>query len=203
MTDGKKKPLVVGLHENVSQFFSDFHKKYSAEMQCGRGCSKCCVGGLSVFPVEAQVIVDWINGLDSAQRQELKAQWQTKQNDSNKKKTQKCVFLHEDLCTIYPVRPTVCRSQGLPMKVASSSPQDSDNQTQIELSLCELNFTNEEKLPAPAEWLDLDRLNTLLSIAQNFAEKSEQISGIESVKEVSSGRVTLSNLQSLLLQKLS
>ena len=68
MTDGTKKPIVVGLHENVSAFFDQFYKKYSAEMKCGLGCSQCCVQGVSVFPVEAQLIQEWVLSLSELEK---------------------------------------------------------------------------------------------------------------------------------------
>lgn len=201
MTDGKNGSVVSGLHENVSAFFDKFFKKYSGEMRCGLGCSRCCVANLSVFPVEAQAIEDWFGSLGPKKRQELRSLWTTDVDDSTTSKgPSTCTFLVDHACTIYEVRPSVCRTQGLPLKIASSDDSIESDQKKFELSLCELNFPDENKIPDPSEWLDLERLNTLLVIAQKHSGMSLISEGIKSIIEPNTGRVALANLQRLLLQ---
>lgn len=196
MTDGKKKPPVASLHVNVSAYFDNFLKKYSHEMKCGRGCSQCCVANLTVFPVEAQLVVDWFMDQAADVQKGLTQSW-SKAVQNNKR----CVFLLDDLCSIYEVRPTVCRTQGLPLKVARLASQDESSQQVFELSLCELNFRDAEKIPPMAEWLDLDRLNTMLAVAQKFSDKSQISREINDLVDSHTGRVELSRLRTLLLQK--
>ena len=196
MTDGKKTPPIASLHQNVTAHFDSFFGKYSNEMNCGRGCSQCCIAHLTVFPVEAQLIFDWFTDLSAEVRKELTQSW-SKAVQNNKR----CVFLSEDLCSIYEVRPTVCRTQGLPLKVAKLSSPDDVAQKEFELSLCELNFRHAEKIPPLAEWLDLDRLNTMLAIAQKFSDKSQLSPEINDLVDGHTGRVELSRLRPLLLQK--
>ncbi|MFZ9519350.1 MAG: YkgJ family cysteine cluster protein [Silvanigrellaceae bacterium] len=201
MTDGKKKSVVSGLHENVSSFFDAFFKKHSTQMKCGLGCSRCCVGNLSVFPVEAQVIQDWYFSLPQQRKLELRALWLSQRADSAAlASSNSCVFLAENSCTIYDVRPAVCRTQGLPLKVPSFDNPDQSGRENFELSLCELNFTDENKIPGPSEWLDLERLNTLLVIAQKHEGMAVVSDGIKQITGPETGRVQLADLRDLLLQ---
>lgn len=202
MTDGTKKPIVVGLHENVSAFFDQFYEKYSAEMKCGLGCSQCCVQGLSVFPVEAQLIQEWVLSLSEMEKKSLISTWK-KNTTEPTQQAKKCEFLSNDTCSIYAARPTICRSQGLPLRVKSATGVVVSDENDFELSMCELNFVDENKIPNPSEWLDLDRLNTLLSIAQNYSEKEIISSDVNGLKDAQTGRVRLADLFDHLLQKLS
>jgi Fe-S-cluster containining protein len=196
MTDGKKTPPVASLQQNVSAHFDNFFKKYSSEMNCGRGCSQCCIAHLTVFPVEAQLILDWFTGLSVDARKDISKNWK-----AGEQEPKRCVFLSDNLCGIYEVRPTVCRTQGLPLKVAKIATPDEDAGKEFELSLCELNFRDGEKIPPVAEWLDLERLNTLLAVAQKFSDKSQTSREIDNIVDVQTRRVELSRLRTLLLQK--
>lgn len=201
MAEGKNVPPIQQLHENITQFFDRFHSKYRDEMKCGKGCSKCCVGGLTVFPTEAQYIADWVLGLSEPEQDELLKIWQ---NDVSRhvSRSDRCSFLINDICTIYPVRPVLCRGQGLPMRVRATANQSEEDSENFELSLCELNFSDEAKIPAVSDWLDLDRVNVLLSVAQKYAEKSSISDAINNIAEPSSQRVPLTALKDYLLQKL-
>lgn len=195
MTTGKNQQLIDSLQANVSSFFERFHMRYAAQMKCARGCAKCCRVELHVFPVEAESILRWWKGRSSAQRNELAQLWREGQGGACEQP--KCVFLVNENCTVYESRPIICRSQGLPLKVKSLIDSDSESE-KIELSLCELNFVEDDSLPSAGEWLDLERLNTLLAIAQ---QQSNDISAeISQLAVQDQGRVSLSSLKSLLLQ---
>lgn len=109
---------VAGLHRSVdalAQQLSDFH---APRMQCGRGCSGCCVDDLRVFEVEAAQI--------RARHPEVLKTAAHPQGA--------CAFLDEaGACRIYPSRPYVCRSQGLPLRWI-------DEEAGVEhRDICELN----------------------------------------------------------------
>jgi Fe-S-cluster containining protein len=205
MTAGKKQQLVEKLQENVSEFFSDFHKKHELNMQCAKGCAQCCNVQLSIFPVEAQRIFDWWQQLEQDDRQGLSQIWKSQSNDvpSSEGKGKKCSFLFNEVCSVYPVRPIICRSQGLPLKMKRAQTDDEDNTTTIELSVCELNFVNDSSLPGQSEWLDLDRLNTLLSIAEQHTPSADISPDIIRLGQQNEGRVPLGQLRDLLLQNMN
>lgn len=156
MSDTLKKPIET-LQENASGFFDKISTKYSASMKCQEGCSKCCYTDISIFRVESERIKDWFNSLETVAQNELKALWATKNE------TGACTFLYNDRCTIYEARPVICRTQGAPLFLASENTLD----------YCPLNF--EAGDPPKEDWLNLERLNTMLALAAKSAGLDERI----------------------------
>jgi Fe-S-cluster containining protein len=143
------------LHENIDQFFILTSSANSEQMECKSGCAKCCYTDISIFGFEAQIIIDWFKRLDSNKQSDLIKFWNLGKGpgpDLENIQRDPCVFLYEDKCTIYDARATICRSQGLALLVDD------------EISHCPLNF---KELPDKKYWLDLNRLNTLVSLAQS------------------------------------
>lgn len=148
-----KKPIET-LQENASGFFDKINSKYASSMKCQEGCSKCCYTDISIFEVEAERIQDWFKSKSSSEKETLVDLWKQAHDEGA------CTFLYNDRCSIYEARPVICRTQGAPLFIQASNVLD----------YCPLNF---QAGPPPKEdWLNLDRLNTLLS----FAAKS---SGLE------------------------
>lgn len=160
------------LQKNCSDFFSQFYSKYQSKMDCRLGCSKCCYVDLSVFEAEAVAIIEWVIFLSAQEKQDLLTELSFPESPEQKntlgKKSKACAFLRSGKCAIYEARPTICRTQGLPLQYKIS---DVKNQVQLAVDTCPLNFTEENSMPDRAEWLDLDRLNSLQSIAENFYQK--------------------------------
>lgn len=148
---------VVTLQENASGFFDKIHEKHKTQMECKKGCSKCCQTDISVFDIEAERIREWFSQLESAEVERLKDLWKTPHQEGY------CVFLYQDQCTVYEARPLICRTQGLPLYVASENVLD----------YCPLNF--KEGDPPKEDWLNLERMNTLLSFAATTTKKDERI----------------------------
>ena len=140
------KPI-VSLQENASGFFDKIAEKHASKMECKKGCSKCCQTDISVFEIEAERITDWFKAQTSVEQTRLRELWNTENQQGY------CTFLYNDQCTIYEARPIICRTQGLPLFVPA----------QNVLDYCPLNF--KEGDPPKEDWLNLDRLNTLLSFA--------------------------------------
>lgn len=148
---------VVTLQENASGFFDKIHEKHKTQMECKKGCSKCCQTDISVFDIEAERIREWFSQLESAEGERLKELWKTPHQEGY------CAFLYQDQCTVYEARPLICRTQGLPLYVASENVLD----------YCPLNF--KEGDPPKEDWLNLERMNTLLSFAATTTKKDERI----------------------------
>ena len=73
-------------------------------------------------------------------------------------------MLQDDLCLLYPVRPVICRTHGLPVLVRTEEGAGVD--------VCPLNFT-EGQTPDSRYILDLDQLNTTLaSINELFVKQA-------------------------------
>lgn len=150
------KPIDT-LHDNATGFFNKVQEKYKSDMLCSAGCSKCCYTDISVFEVESEKITAWFESLALDFKDQLKNLWSQK-NDNNA-----CAFLYDNKCTIYEVRPLICRTQGAPLYLS----------TENILDYCPLNFTHHE--PEKSYWLNLERLNTMLSLAATAAGKQERI----------------------------
>lgn len=164
---------ILNLQDNCSDFYKKINEKYSAHMNCKQGCASCCFVNLSIFQAEAYRILVWIFSLESDKKQELlevlKQPMQAKEKNFQNKLTSPCVFLRNNSCSIYEARPTICRTQGLPLQYKQA---DKENNIQITVDHCPLNFLDQDSFPNKNDWLDLDRLNTLQSIAENFFVKN-------------------------------
>ncbi len=151
-----KKPIET-LQENASGFFDKIQSKHSQQMECKSGCAKCCYTDISVFDVEADLVREWFNYLDESKKNEIIEIWKTKNNDGA------CTFLYDEKCSIYEVRPIICRTQGAPLFLSNEN----------SLDFCPLNFKDGD--PPKDDWLNLERLNTLLSFAASTAKRDSRI----------------------------
>lgn len=151
-----KKPI-NSLQENASGFFDKVQAKYSAQMKCTEGCSKCCYTDISVFEVESENIKEWFESLSEERQSELKTLWQAPVNAGA------CSFLYNERCSVYEARPIICRTQGAPLFLQSENVLD----------YCPLNF--EAGDPPKEDWLNLERLNTLLSFAASTSSQDKRI----------------------------
>jgi len=108
-------------YAEVDRLADRLNRRHASRLQCGRGCSDCCIDGLSVFEIEA-------DNIRQHHRHELER--------SVAHPTGRCAFLDgEGACRIYASRPYVCRTQGLPIRWLEEQ-QD----TLVELrDICPLN----------------------------------------------------------------
>lgn len=175
---------IADLQENVSQFFTKVSSQNPELFQCKKGCSQCCYVELSAFSCEIQRIIDWYSGLPKGQQTKLVELWKTQQVQSlafGKTKTP-CSFLYDGSCSIYPARPIICRSQGLGLVLEQAQKVDH----------CPLNYT--DKTPDKTDALNLERLNTLVSLAQMSYE--DQAGNLPKQLKVEDQRVALIDLKS-------
>lgn len=90
------------IHRRVDVRAQALSGRHRERLQCRRGCSSCCVDDLTVFEVEAERI--------RRAHGALLASGQPHPPGA-------CAFLDEEgACRIYPERPYVCRTQGLPLR---------------------------------------------------------------------------------------
>ena len=192
------------LQDNSSNFFAEFQKKHGQNMQCRSGCSSCCYVDLSIFEGEAQIIIDWAANLPENQKTNVLNALQSQEGVWKKntlgKKNKPCPFLINNTCSVYEVRPIICRTQGMPLQYKIS---DVKNQVQLAVDVCPLNFSTENTLPDRAQWLDLDRLNSLQSIAENHFQKNRtHRASFDEIKNAEN-RVPLQKLKKFLIELLA
>ena len=125
------------LIEDLERQIARLRHILGARLHCRPGCADCCQP-FSVFALEAAVIAGEVKGLVLSPAPDA------------------CVFLRDDLCRIYPFRPLICRSQGLPLAYA-----DEERQC-FEVSACPINFPADSEF-AMEELLFLDEANGRLA----------------------------------------
>lgn len=123
------------LHERVARAARRLARKH--ELRCARGCHACCIDGLTVFEIEAELI--------RRHHSDLLEQGEPHPVGA-------CAFLAEDgSCRIYEHRPYVCRTQGLPLRWL----EELEDGELVELrDICPLNDRGQplEGLPAGDCW---------------------------------------------------
>jgi len=91
------------LHGEIDRAASRLADTHADRLQCRRGCSACCVDDLTVTTVEAERI--------RAAHPDLLLHGEPHPVGA-------CAFLDaHGACRVYPDRPYVCRTQGLPLRI--------------------------------------------------------------------------------------
>jgi hypothetical protein len=138
------------LQARVDGFFAGVHDRHRVAMSCGAGCHACCQPGLSITAIEAVAVDAELARLPAGRRATLRERAQVGEGAA-------CAALESDgRCAVYPARPLVCRSHGVPVRVI-------DDRTHLPVvQACSLNFTG--GLPGdPADTLDQAILSTILA----------------------------------------
>ncbi len=127
------------LVRKIDEKCNEINGTFGRHIKCTKGCSQCCILD-SVFPVEAvSMAVEVIN-----RNIDVKA---AKEND-------RCIFLGNDLCMIYDVRPVICRTHGFPIIFEENGIQKAD--------CCPLNFTDTDETVSSKAFIDIDKINGIL-----------------------------------------
>jgi hypothetical protein len=100
------------LWEKVDAFGERVDARMPGERACAEGCHDCCAPGLSVTTVEGEAIADFVERATPAQHARLREALRNAAGD-------RCAALDaRGACAIYEARPLVCRSHGLPLRIA-------------------------------------------------------------------------------------
>lgn len=143
----------AALVAKVDAKVAEIAERQSGNLACRVGCHSCCAPGLTITAVEAAAIRAHLQAEPAALAavRELARTLPWRQT--------RCTLLDAaGGCSIYPARPLVCRTQGLPIQWAPG-----------ELSCCELNFVGGlHEVPA-ADRVDQRTLSTLLFVVDKRA----------------------------------
>lgn len=131
--------LVDGLCQRINQEFSE-------HLVCRAGCDACCKH-ITLFPVETAALSLALHDLPPDHLATIQEQARTSTPDGP------CPLLVNGCCQLYPSRPLICRTHGLPL--LTGAPADR------QIDFCPRNFVGIATLPGSAV-IDLDRLNELL-----------------------------------------
>lgn len=154
--------------------------RHDAHLRCQRGCTACCRQDLSVSRVEAERIILWLSRHGVPEADPSLGPHDDHDLFEALSGGEACAFLGPDgACGIYPVRPIICRTHGLPIQLADQS-----------RDTCPLNFTGPLPLQdVPAEdVIQLPLLNKTLALIERLH--------VEAVDE-ESGRFPLSGIRAL------
>ena len=158
------------LRKQIDKISESLDKVYKKHLTCKKGCDLCCMG-ISVFPIEFYAIKA---ELDLSKLPELSLA----QNEID------CRYLVDHSCAIYPSRPVICRTHGLPLLYMSL---DAD---EYELSCCELNFTDFDFDDFDEEnTFPMDRINSQL-----YAINKEFVANYEGGKYSETDRIPLAEM---------
>jgi len=96
------------VYKAVDKFFNDAPEENKKGIQCKTGCTACCFIDVDISGDEAAIILNYCkeNGI------EIDREYLSKQAAVGRKTyspLSRCVFLKDNLCSIYPVRPIACR----------------------------------------------------------------------------------------------
>ena len=96
------------VYKAIDDFFTHAPEEDKKEIKCRTGCTACCFIDVDVSGDEAATIIAYCreNGI------EMDKEYLTKQAAVGRKSysdLSRCVFLKDNLCSIYPVRPIACR----------------------------------------------------------------------------------------------
>src|SRR5687768_9442172 len=96
------------VYKAIDNFFNAAPEENKKEIKCKTGCTACCFIDVDLSADEAAAIVEYCNenGI------EIDKEYLEKQAAVGRKKyseLSRCVFLKDDFCSVYPVRPVACR----------------------------------------------------------------------------------------------
>ena len=146
---------LVKVYDLVDRQVKALATLHGGRLQCRQGCSGCCQDDLTVFEVEAANIRRHHAALLAQARPHARGA---------------CAFLDEqEACRIYPHRPYVCRTQGLPLRWIDERPDGSPVEMR---DICPLN-----EVGPPIEVLEPEHCWTIGPFEEALAELQSQADG--------------------------
>jgi hypothetical protein len=141
-------------------------------MRCRSGCHDCCHVRLTITRVEASAIRDEVSTWDADRRGALSANVAVSQA--------RCAALDPaGRCLIYPVRPIVCRSHGVPIRMRNALPV---------IQSCFRNFTAHGPAAVDPDCiLDQETVSTVLLAIDRAEGGGERVDLAALLAEVTAG----------------
>ena len=144
MTNQSSLSTLLSQYQTLCRYCDDAFamtlQAFRAHIRCAQGCASCCLLE-TVVPLEAFVITSYLES--AASHSSAARSYRTPQTQT------RCVFLHEDTCVIYSVRPLICRTHGLPIRYPDGQAIDA----------CPLNFADIDRATIDIQFvLDAERI---------------------------------------------
>ena len=96
------------VYKAIDNFFNTAPEENKKEIKCKTGCTACCFIDVELSADEAAAIIEYCKENSI----EIDKEYLEKQAAVGRKKyseLSRCVFLKDDFCSVYPVRPVACR----------------------------------------------------------------------------------------------
>jgi Fe-S-cluster containining protein len=159
------------LVNRVDELCRNVEEVLREHIKCAAGCSSCCKA-ITLFPVEAAAIRMGVEALPEEEAEIVR------RHAAEGGEGDTCPLLYDHRCLIYPFRPIICRTHGLPILFTDDGKRRVD--------YCPSNLQGCKSLPGSAV-IDLDRLNALL-VAVNSLFLSGDDSAADPAERVSIAR---------------
>lgn len=115
------KAAVLEIMDLAANIVESVHGTQTEDrVECKAGCSYCCYNQIRLTPAEALLVFSWIDKEFTDQDQALLrkriqnnrvlTEGTSLENRVMIKESSPCIFLKQGKCSIYPVRPLICRS---------------------------------------------------------------------------------------------
>jgi hypothetical protein len=124
---------VERFHSVVDEAAAPVTEANASRLRCAKGCAACCTDELTVFPIEAEVIV--------RHHAELLREGVPHPPGA-------CAFLDDGgACRVYAQRPYVCRTQGLPLRWMEEDDLEDGPEPVEARDICPLNIGGADDPP--------------------------------------------------------
>jgi Fe-S-cluster containining protein len=112
--------LAASFQSHLDKVIQKALEKTEYKISCRKGCCFCCYQHVEISDHEAQLILEWCRDKKiKIDWEYLKKQISYTRNNWINQEHKKCVFLKKGLCSIYDIRPMVCRKY-----FVTSEPED-------------------------------------------------------------------------------
>ncbi len=168
-------PEYAQLVARVDAFFSDVASRCADAIACQPGCDGCCQVQLTLSPVEAASLAAYVGQLDAESRDRLRKRLAEALDEENTR----CAMLDRSgQCLVYPARPLVCRSQGLPLRYPSELVPIEAVRVRVPsgvITVCPLNFTVDN--PRLSDALDAERVDQIVALLNHTYARKHGLDG--------------------------
>lgn len=159
--------------DKVDGFFNRVAARYPGELACQAGCHGCCAPGLTLTPVEAEAVVRYLGTLDDETRLQIATQAKTAED------TRCSALTAGGRCAIYPVRPLVCRSHGVVIRLSGPT-----RQALPVLDCCPLNFRGRDLAEIDADCILEQRTLSTLLAAVHAATRAGEVTNRALLRDI-------------------
>ncbi|OYT70291.1 MAG: hypothetical protein CFK52_11535 [Chloracidobacterium sp. CP2_5A] len=170
---------------DIERFGETLRARFPTAIACRLGCAGCCQQHLTILPIEAARLGDYVAALDAPTQARLRQQAQATRRREDAlfrdgpprpttfppepEQSVPCPALVDGACAVYPARPALCRTHGFPLLYV-----DDDEESGL-LDVCPLNFADDAATITHRDVFDMTIVNArLVAASLAFDAESER-----------------------------